>query len=517
MSEFRHQHSPLRRTLRVVGIYLLVSLVWIGLSDALVALWFSDPDLLTRVQTWKGVLFVLVTTTLLFVLIHRQLTHDRRQLELQLHQRREIHQLSQFRESVIDNAQVWLSVVDPGLRVTLWNAAAEAISGYLREEVVGTDEIWGRLFPDPEYRDLMRLRASQSFAGLDELAGEETTIVTAAGRQRLISWRSRRLLDEDGAALAVIYIGFDITDSRRAEDALKVRERQLTALMDNLPGMAYQCLYDSNWTMKFVSSGCLELTGYTQEELQDNRQVSFASLIDHEENEKITHAVEVAIGSAEPFAIEYRITRKDGRRAWVWERGHAVSHGDSVILEGIMIDITEHKTLEQELARMATRDPLTGLVNRRELGRLLDEEVGRAARYERELAVLWIDLDHFKDVNDTWGHAAGDRVLQAIAHLLAASIRRVDSIGRVGGEEFVAVLPEQTVAEAEETAERLRATVHGHTVELAGDRRISLSISVGIALYPRHGRTASELCNAADRAMYLAKKNGRNQVALAAE
>lgn len=105
---------------------------------------------------------------------------------------------------------------------------------------------------------------------------------------------------------------------------------------------------------------------------------------------------------------------------------------------------------------MATRDPLTGLLNRREMSRVLDEELQRARRYQRPMAVLWVDFDHFKDVNDTYGHAAGDSVLRAISRLLLGSVRSVDSIGRFGGEEFVIVLPEMDLEEAQK-----RPSVYG--------------------------------------------------------
>ena len=302
----------------------------------------------------------------------------------------------------------------------------------------------------------------------------------------------------------------------RQRQALRERERQLQILMDNLPGMAYRCLYDPDWTMKFVSQGCTKLTGYEPDELVNNRVTSYAALVSDASNQQLFEQVRVALEKEESFSLEYEVTRKDGSRIWVWERGRGVQEDvGSLHLEGIILDISDRKVLETELEQMATRDPLTGLLNRREMSRVLDEELQRARRYQRPMAVLWVDFDHFKDVNDTYGHAAGDSVLRAISRLLLGSVRSVDSIGRFGGEEFVIVLPEMDLEEAQETAERLRRKVAEEPQPLGNGEAVPLTISVGVAVYPDHGQTASTLCAAADKAMYLAKDRGRNCVAMA--
>ncbi|SNC61287.1 PAS domain S-box-containing protein/diguanylate cyclase (GGDEF) domain-containing protein [Marinobacter sp. es.048] len=302
----------------------------------------------------------------------------------------------------------------------------------------------------------------------------------------------------------------------RQRQALRKRERQLQILMDNLPGMAYRCLYDPDWTMKFVSQGCTKLTGYEPDELVNNRVISYAAMVSEASNQQLFEQVRVALEKKESFSLEYEVTRKDGSRIWVWERGRGVQEDDgSLYLEGIILDISDRKLLETELEQMATRDPLTGLLNRREMSRVLDEELQRARRYQRPMAVLWVDFDHFKDVNDTFGHAAGDSVLRSISRLLLGSVRSVDSIGRFGGEEFVIVLPEMDLEEAQDTAERLRRKVAKEPQPLGNGEAVPLTISVGVAVYPDHGQTASTLCAAADKAMYLAKDRGRNCVAMA--
>lgn len=307
-----------------------------------------------------------------------------------------------------------------------------------------------------------------------------------------------------------------LTLQHTQREALRKRERQLQVLMDNLPGMAYRCRLDPDWTMLFVSQGCTRLTGYRPEDLVDNRLVSYASLINPEDNERMAADVQAAVASGQSFSLEYGLTRRDGSRIWVWERGRGVEEENgTVVLEGIVLDISDRKALESELEELATRDPLTGLHNRRELSRVMEEELERARRYQRPMALLWIDFDHFKDINDTYGHAAGDSVLRSVSRLLERSVRSVDSIGRFGGEEFVIVLPEMDLEEARETAERLRNRVSESAQPLGDGQSVPLTISVGVAVYPDHGVSVSALCAAADKAMYLAKDRGRNCVALA--
>lgn len=515
MEKIQGRHTPLRRSLWVVGTYLLVGWLWITFSDYLVQQWFPDPETMSRVQTYKGALFVLVTALVLFLSLIRQLVSDRRLLSLNYHQQEEIRELNQFRESVIERANVWINVLDPEGRIVLWNRAAEDISGYPRDEVMGSDEVWHWLYPDEQDRDRIRSRADEILRDDGEVVGYETWITTRDGRERQISWNSRSLRNEKGEITGSIAIGQDITDIRKAENTLRRRERQLSTIMDNLPGMAYRCRYDEHWTMLSVSNGCRELTGYEPDEFVNNRLVSYAELIEEASNETILRTVESAIGNAEPFSIEYPITRKDGKRIWVWERGRGVEGEGELVLEGIVLDISDRKELEQELSELATRDSLTGLLNRREMTRILEEEIARAKRYDRELALLWIDFDHFKTINDDYGHAAGDSVLSATSALLAGSVRSVDTVGRFGGEEFAILLPEMDRREALETAERLRRLVSDTPQPLGNGNTVALTISIGVSVFPDHGEGAAALCAAADRAMYQAKAAGRNQVVLA--
>jgi diguanylate cyclase (GGDEF)-like protein len=161
----------------------------------------------------------------------------------------------------------------------------------------------------------------------------------------------------------------------------------------------------------------------------------------------------------------------------------------------------------QELERLSVTDDLTGLYNRRYLMETLASEVRRARRLEHPFALLMVDIDHFKEYNDAFGHLAGDEMLTRVARVLRESTREVDCAARYGGEEFVVLLPETGVAEAAETAERIRARVAAEA--LAGGQ---ITLSIGVAEFPSHGDTPEAMIAAADAALYQAKREGRNRV-----
>jgi len=171
--------------------------------------------------------------------------------------------------------------------------------------------------------------------------------------------------------------------------------------------------------------------------------------------------------------------------------------------------------LEQSQATLreqSTHDDLTGLFNYREFNRQLTEEVERSRRYTRPFSLLMLDIDHFKVVNDTYGHMAGDEALQALATLIRREIRPVDLVARYGGEEFVMLLPETTGPGALELGERLRAFIAGHAVPLSTGHTIFLTVSIGLATYPDDADSLPRLVNLADQALYAAKSAGRNRV-----
>ncbi|TDY88394.1 UNVERIFIED_ORG: diguanylate cyclase (GGDEF)-like protein [Herbaspirillum seropedicae] len=168
--------------------------------------------------------------------------------------------------------------------------------------------------------------------------------------------------------------------------------------------------------------------------------------------------------------------------------------------------------LNEKLSLLAVTDKLTGLANRMKLDEALDSEITRARRYGKNLSLILLDVDHFKEVNDKFGHSAGDAVLVRIAEILSTSVRATDVVGRWGGEEFLIILPECDVVAASRMAEKLRLIVERNSFTLAGNR----TCSFGVAAY-QSGQDGTTLVTLADSALYRAKNSGRNRVEIATE
>ncbi|HEY3929129.1 MAG TPA: sensor domain-containing diguanylate cyclase, partial [Candidatus Koribacter sp.] len=172
--------------------------------------------------------------------------------------------------------------------------------------------------------------------------------------------------------------------------------------------------------------------------------------------------------------------------------------------------------LRTRLENQSIRDPLTGLFNRHLMQIAFDRELARATRRHNTLAVFMLDVDHFKRFNDQHGHAAGDAALQHVAEILSSQVRSEDTVCRYGGEEFVIILPEITAEAAYDKAESIRRAISEVRVELGQGRTAEVTISIGIAVFPREGERQEDLLREADKALYAAKHNGRNRVVVAA-
>jgi len=213
---------------------------------------------------------------------------------------------------------------------------------------------------------------------------------------------------------------------------------------------------------------------------------------------------------------EYKIVLKDGSIRHMESDGRAIRGADGKVSKVVVVsrDITELKLLEEQLREMAATDFLTGIANRRHFLARLEQELSRIHRLDGHCAaVLMLDSDHFKQVNDTFGHAIGDNVLRHLAVLMQHELRNIDTVGRVGGEEFAVILPGADLPAAEVFAERLRKKIAG-TPMAHEDRVIPLTVSIGVAGIKASDASADEALVRADRALFRAKECGRNQVAV---
>lgn len=227
-----------------------------------------------------------------------------------------------------------------------------------------------------------------------------------------------------------------------------------------------------------------------------------------------TQAHRVAGGLEEgSITTEGLYDRKDGSQFTALRSVSALTDevGDGAKYLETLVDITELKAAQEELRRLAHYDALTNLPNRSLFFDLVDQGLALARREKSQTAILFLDLDKFKPINDTWGHAVGDLVLKEAAQRIAACLRESDAVGRVGGDEFLVMLRNlQSVEDAVRIGDKIRNSLNQPI--LVDDKTVSISSCIGVALYPDHGLTAEALTEHADTAMYHAKENGRDRV-----
>ncbi len=302
---------------------------------------------------------------------------------------------------------------------------------------------------------------------------------------------------------------------KKVNAALAESERSKSVLISNLPGLAYRCRYDADWTMEFISKGCAELTGYQPEELLNNRVLSFNDLMEEKDRLMARDIWTQAEGSRQPVRLEYRIRRADGNEKWVFEQGLFIynDNGQIEAIEGLIIDVNDRKKAEDELHRTATTDELTGLSNRRFVLQQFERKCSEYRRGNQEFAIVMIDIDYFKTVNDNYGHQAGDYVLKEFARILLDESRPYDLVGRFGGEEFIMVIMDIQRPQVCSLLERIKISVYHNVFEFNGNC-LKLTFSAGIAM-------ANEACpegcpdamiKLADDRLYLAKEQGRDRV-----
>jgi diguanylate cyclase (GGDEF)-like protein len=172
--------------------------------------------------------------------------------------------------------------------------------------------------------------------------------------------------------------------------------------------------------------------------------------------------------------------------------------------------------LHKKMQNLTVIDELTGLYNYRFFGSKLTDEIRRSDRYHQKMSLLMIDIDHFKEVNDSQGHQTGNIILQEIANVIKQSVRDVDIVARYGGEEFMVILPQTDLHDAKSIAERIRTQVeNSYFSDAQGQRQIKVTVSIGVAIYPDGVLSANQLLEKVDQAMYLAKNQGRNRTCMA--
>ncbi|MDX8390605.1 MAG: diguanylate cyclase [Mariprofundaceae bacterium] len=280
-------------------------------------------------------------------------------------------------------------------------------------------------------------------------------------------------------------------------------------LVEQIPAVTYITSPDRG-KMLFVSPQVESMLGISVDDYMNNANAWY-HIIHEEDQERVKEAVRYCAESGDPYHAEYRIIHKDGGIRWFSDQATCVQEDhETIYLQGVISDITERKRVEEKLVSLAHYDQLTSLANRTLFHDRLEQAEARADRQRGCFALLYLDLDGFKAVNDELGHKAGDGVLKEASIRLLESVRHVDTVARMGGDEFTIILSD-TGGNADDVAHIAQKIVTAIAKPYAATgERARISASIGIAIYPLDSQTTEELIVAADAAMYRAKQCGKN-------
>jgi diguanylate cyclase (GGDEF)-like protein/PAS domain S-box-containing protein len=381
------------------------------------------------------------------------------------------------------------------------------VTGYPPSELLFNTRVSYEELTHPD--DRMRVREVIR-AALDERRrfSLEYRITHADGGLRWVWERGVGIYDVTGAVVALEGIIEDVTARAYAEQALREAERRYHSLFENAIEGIFRTTPDGHYLD--ANPALARIYGFASpDELMRNlSDIGRQLYVDPDRRGEFMRIIK-ARGSISGF--ESQVSRSNGDVIWISENARAVFDDEGRVqhYEGTVEDITERKLYQARIEQQANYDTLTGLANRSLLNDRLQQGILTAASYGTRLAVVFVDLDRFKFINDTLGHHVGDRLLQTMAERFKACVREFDTIARLGGDEFVLLINGQTTPDGV-------ATVMERMLELIaypwrhGESEFEITCSIGVALYPDDGADADTLLKHADSAMYRAKEHGRN-------
>ncbi len=419
-------------------------------------------------------------------------------------------------EAVLEHSPMAIYMRDNDERFVLANRSTAEILGHARDRLIGRGlhEVLPAKVADDVGRTDREVMASGESIQFEEMLPDRR-----AGR-RARSYLSMKfpVKDRSGDTIGVGGISLDITDRAQVENALRAAEERLRATIDHAPiGVALVELREAGRGRLLSANDALcRMFGRPREELL---QMSFPAIVHPDDASAVIGTLsELAADERARTEMEVRCLASDGQPIWSLLSGATVSEGPGGTLRYAVfhaMDIGERKHFEVQLQYLADHDPLTGLFNRRRFEEELERAVAHARRYERECAVLLIDLDGFKYVNDTLGHSFGDELVTRIASLLQGALRETDVVARLGGDEFAVILPQVDISQALHVSDKILAAVKNHAIVLGEDRHARVTASIGITTFESDSeRTAEELVVEADIAMYEAKEDGKNRASV---
>jgi len=421
--------------------------------------------------------------------------------------REELRRRSTFIEAVLENLPVGLAIhsLDMSTVGYVNRKFQDIYGGWSHGGVTDLASFLDRLCPDPEQRRELQRRLLQDLGAgsLRRMEWDDIRVRGRDGNMRIVCAENTPL-PEQGLMISTVR---DETDRKLAEDALRESERRYQIMAESSPVGIFRC--DRHTRCRYVNRRWREITGLTTAQAADE---GWIAAVHEDDRDGVLRGWQLAVAEEQIFRTECRFRRPRGLTTWVFVQAEPVFDGKQQLTGyiGSVTDISERKRTEEEIRRIAYYDALTKLPNRAFFLEQLRRTLAAAKRSQRRAALLFCDLDNFKDVNDSLGHDQGDELLRGIAERLSACIRKGDTLSRLGGDEFVLLLPavggdRDAVTVARKIMKQLARpfSLDGHEVYT--------SPSIGIAFYPDDGETVNTLLKHADMAMYAAKARGRNR------
>lgn len=448
-------------------------------------------------------------------------------------------------KTIVEGSPIPTFIIGKDHRVIFWNPALEELSGINAEEAVGEKKPW-KAFYDRERPCLADLIADERFdeiprwyegiyqkSDLTEDAYEATNFFPTLGKSgKWLRFTAAPLRDSKGAMIGVIETLEDITDRRRIEDAIKESEQRLRSVIEGSPiptfviDQDHKVLYWNKALEEMSDIRASDIIGTNQQwrAFYDKERPCMADLLVNSLFEEIPrwyvgkyHKLKLIEDAYE--AIDFFPALGPGGK-WLRFTAAALRDSKGTVFGAIetLEDITDRKFAEEALKESEMRymelsitDGLTKLFNSRHFYAQLKAEAERARRYEHPLSILMLDIDDFKNYNDTFGHLEGDRVLVRLGQVITRCLRKTDSGYRYGGEEFTLILPETKGEAAIALAERIREEFEEEIFTPDHDQKINKTISVGVTEYIKE-EALSDFLKRVDEGMYTAKRQGKNRV-----
>lgn len=417
--------------------------------------------------------------------------------------------------AITDAAGDAIIIMDPRGAISYWNPAAEQMLGYRSEEVIGRN-LHELLAPQRYHAEYQAAMPNFSHTGSGNAVGNIRSLFALRkdGQEIAVSHSlSAFLLNGEWHSVGILR---DITESLKQQEALKHSEENVRLLLNSAAEAI--CGIDLNGNCTFANPSFLKMFGYT--DLVQVIGKNVYQLTHHTSPDEVPFPVEKscfhrAIHDGLQIHLDSEtLWRSDGSSFPVEIWTHPQVTNDRLVGAVItFVDITERRKAEEVLQQMAHYDVLTGLPNRALFSDRVQQALAESKRDRKCLAIMFIDLDKFKPVNDNYGHAVGDLLLKEVANRIKLSLRESDTVARIGGDEFVVLLKNiKDAQDALTVGEKIRTSLN--MPFMLTTLSLEISSSIGISVFPEHGSDEVTLCKNADTAMYQVKESGRDAVRL---